>query len=126
MRSSGTEGNARMDEEVWQSWTAEEIEALLEEDVAQLSRDEAASFALVKVTPRALALTSGVADGQPTHWVVAERADKVLYWDSVSEEYGVTRLKDGIPTKLENYGDLSWALDELFGQKPPEEPKEHW
>jgi hypothetical protein len=115
-----------MDVEGWEPWTAEEIDALLDEDVAALSKDETASFALVRVTPRTLALKSGVEEGQPTHWVVAERADKVLYWDSVAEEYGVTRLKAGVPTELESYGDLSWALDELFGQKPPEEPKEHW
>ena len=114
-----------MDEEAWDPWTAEEIDALLAEDVPQLSRDEAASFALVKVTPRALA-PKGAAKEKLTHWLVAERLGKAIYWDSVAEEYGVGRLKDGVLSEPENYGELTWALDELFGQERPEEPKEHW
>jgi len=115
-----------MVEEGWQAWTLGEVEALLEEDSADLSRDESASWALVKVSPRALVQKKGEKVEEPTHWIVAEREDKVLYWDSLTEEYGVTRLKDGVATTLENYGELSWALDELFGQKPPETEKEKW
>ena len=106
-----------MGEAGWQSWTAQEVEALLEEDVAELSRDETASFVSVKVTPRPLAPTSGADDGQATHWVIAERAGRVAYWDSVEEEFGVGRLSDGILTEQANYGDLQWALDELFAQR---------
>ena len=102
-----------MDESGWQPWTTQEVEALLEEDVALLSQDEIASFASVKVAPRALEAD----DGKPTHWVVAERAGKVLYWDSVEEEFGVGRLKEGKLTQSGNYGELQWALDELFAQQ---------
>ena len=106
-----------MDEPGWQSWTVQEVEALLEEDVARLSQDDIASFTSVKVTPRPLAPADGADEGKPTHWVVAERAGKVLYWDSVEEEFGVGRLKDGKLTQSGNYGELQWALDELFAQQ---------
>ena len=106
-----------MTEAGWQSWTTQEVEALLEEDVAQLSRDESASFVSVRVTPRPLALKTAADDEVLTHWVVAERAGKVIYWDSVEEEFGVGRLGDGILTEQSNYGDLQWALDELFAQR---------
>ena len=104
-------------------WTTQEVEALLEEDVALLSQDEIASYASVKMPPRALEAD----DGKSTHWVVAERAGKVLYWDSVEEEFGVGRLKEGKLTQSENYGELQWALDELFAQherRPPSGPSD--
>jgi len=41
----------------------------------------------------------------------------VVYWDSVEEEFGVGRVSDGILTEQANYGDLQWALDELFAQR---------
>jgi len=105
-----------MDEPDWQPWTTPEIEALLEEDVATLTLDDRASFTSVKVAPRPLASASGGEDQKPTHWVVAERAGKVIYWDSVEEEFGVGRLKDGVLTEQANYGELQWALDELLSQ----------
>src|SRR4029079_13969247 len=88
---AGTDTRGAMDESGWQPWTAQEVEALLEEDVALLSQDEVASFASVKMAPRVL----DADDGKSTHWVVAERAGRVLYWDSVEEEFGVGRLKEG-------------------------------
>lgn len=111
-----------MDEQDWQSWTTQEVEALLEEDLAQLSADDLASYTSVKVTPRPLAPSAASGDGKPTHWVVAERAGRVVYWDSVEEEFGVGRLKDGALTQSGNYGEIQWALEELFAQhvrRPP-------
>ena len=101
-----------MDEPEWQPWTTQEVVALLEEDVAALSPDESASFTSVKVAPRPIKPESG----EPSHWVVAERADKVVYWDSIEEEFGVGRLRDGALGEKGNYGELQWALDELFAQ----------
>ena len=104
-----------MDEPVWEPWTTQEVEALLDEDVATLTPDESASFTSVKVAPRPIC-PGGGDDQKPTHWVVAERAGKVVYWDSSEEEFGVGRLRDGALTVEGNYGELQWALDELFAQ----------
>jgi hypothetical protein len=105
-----------MDEPVWQPWTMQEVEALLDEDVAALSPDESASFTSVKVAVRPVTPKGGADDQPPTHWVVAERAGKVVYWDSVAEEFGVGRFRDGAITEQGNYGELQWALDELLAQ----------
>jgi len=105
-----------MEEPDWQPWTTQEIEALLDEDVAELSQDDSASFTSVKVAPRPLKPEGGADDQKPSHWVVAERADKVVYWDSIAEEFGVGRLRNGVLSDKGNYGELQWALDELFAQ----------
>jgi hypothetical protein len=109
-----------MAEQDWEVWTTQEVEALLDEDAATLSADESASFKSVKVVPRPVTPKPGADDQRPSHWIVAERAGKVVYWDSIAEEFGVARLRAGALTEQANYGELQWALDELFGsgQRP--------
>jgi hypothetical protein len=107
-----------MDKPDFEPWTTQEVEALLEEDVAKLTPDESASFTSVKVAPRPVTPKGSAEDQPTTHWIVAERAGKVVYWDSIEEEFGVGRLRDGAITEQGNYGELQWALDELFGQRP--------
>ena len=105
-----------MTDHTWNPWAVEKVEDLVAREVRHLTSDACASWSTVRVPPEITTTSSGPgADGQ-SYWVVARRDDRVLYWDSIEEEFGTGRVRAGLLVDYGTYGEqLSWSLGRLLG-----------
>ncbi|MBK8941045.1 MAG: hypothetical protein IPM79_26385 [Polyangiaceae bacterium] len=71
---------------LWQPITATELQALVQEQEQQLSRLQQDRFAAYRVKPWSAVLVRSSATGPEPVFVVAQRGNKVLYFDDV--EFG--------------------------------------
>ena len=99
----------------WKPWSVEEVEALVGSEILELTSEARASLSSVRVSPEVTIAADGPGSDGQSYWVIAKLGNRVLYWDSIEEEFGTGTI---VGQRLRNYGTfgerLEWSLRQLF------------
>jgi hypothetical protein len=102
----------------WEPWSLEEVEALVGSEILELTSEARASLSTVRVRPEVIIAADGPGSDGQSYWVIARLGDRVVYWDSIEEEFGTGNV---VTQRLRNYGTfgekLELSLKRLFGDR---------
>ena len=97
----------------WQPITEEELLEILDEDIAWLPDQHRPSWERYAVTPRRAEIVRSAEVGVEPVWVVAQRENRIVFYDDVEEEWAVGRLKGESVVDGLLIGELEEAVEEL-------------
>jgi hypothetical protein len=102
----------------WKPWSLEQVEALVSSEILELTSEARASLSTVRVRPEVTIADDGPGSDGQSYWVIARLGDRVLYWDSIEEQFGTGTV---VGQRLRNYGTfgekLEWSLRRFFGDR---------
>ena len=98
----------------WRPPTREEVERILENEMASLPDGDRVRFDSLRVTPRQVAVTNSPGEYV---YVIAEYHGKVVYWSDIEEgwELQAVDVSGGISERGSNQFELKHIIFQLFG-----------
>jgi hypothetical protein len=102
-----------MSTHAWKPWRLEEVEALVSSEIVELTNEAHASLSSVRVCPEVTIAADGPGSDGQSYWVIAKLGDRVLYWDSIEEEFGTGTI---VGQRLRNYGTFGEKLERSLRQ----------
>jgi hypothetical protein len=95
-----------------------DVEGIVAAELPSLSGDDRGLFEASKTVPYPVAFTD--ARGVESQlWIVLRVSNRVVFWDSTEEEFGVGRLVDVAQvTEAELLGSLQWAISKVATSLP--------
>jgi hypothetical protein len=97
---------------------AEEVAELVTSEIVSLTEADLAALFPFVVALQSFATADGPGSDGQSFWLVARDEDRVLYWDSVEEEFAIGTLKGHFLTGVSNCGEkLKWAIKAFLKER---------
>lgn len=93
-------------------WSRDEVADLVTSEIVSLTEADLAALSPFVVALQLFSTADGPGSDGQSFWMVARDEDRVLYWDSVEEEFAIGTLKEHRLTDVSNLGEkLEGAIE---------------
>jgi len=104
-------------------WSRDEVASIVTSEIVSLPEDQLAALSPFVVALEPFTTDTGPgADGR-SYWLIARHGSRVLYWDSVEEEFATGELDDRVLSDVRLWGEkLEACLQDFTAARDTGDP----